>query len=61
MLSDQEIKDTVLHLRANGYNISYIYAVTGIRITQICEVIYEQNQQDIHRDNAIDIGWNGIF
>lgn len=60
-MTDVEIGDTVLFLRHKGYTISGIYAVTGLTITKICEVIYEQNQKDIHRDGASTVGWNGVF
>lgn len=50
MLTDKEAKDTILHLRAKGYTIWSIHAVTGQTITKICEVIYEQNKKDIDAD-----------
>lgn len=59
MLTDVEARDTVLFLRSKGYSIAGIQAVTGLTITNICEVIYEQNQNDI-ADDAID-SYNGVF
>lgn len=56
MLTD---KETILFLRAKGYTISGIYAVTGQSITRICEVIYEQNQNDIAFDRANS--YNGVL
>ena len=50
MLTDKEVKDTILHLRAKGYKIWSIHAVTGLTITEICEVLYEQNKKDVAAD-----------
>lgn len=58
MLTEQEAKDTILHLRANKYTIAGIQAVTGLTITKICEVIYEQNAEDIDNDDG---NYDGIF
>lgn len=60
MLNDKEAKDTILHLRANGHTIGSIHSLTGIQITKICEVIYEQNQNDIHRDGHPNL-YLGVF
>ena len=57
MLTNKEQVDTILYLRNAKYSISSISAITGISITKICEVIYEQNQEDKHVNN----GYNGVF
>lgn len=59
MLTDKEARDTILFLRSKGYTISGIHAVTGQTITKICEVIYEQNQNDIANDTINT--YNGVF
>lgn len=56
-----ETRDAILHLRTHGYTISGIYAITGVSITEICEVIYEQNQKDISNDGTASGNWDGIF
>lgn len=61
-----EAKNTILLLRANGYDISGIQALTGLSLTHICEVIYEQNQEDISHsrenvDNDAINQYDGIF
>lgn len=52
MLTVQQMNEAILKLRAKGYTINGIYEVTGLPITKICEVIYEQNQKDIANDGA---------
>lgn len=54
-------KELILKLRAEGHTIGAIHKITGLSITIICEVIYEQNQADIHRDGAASLSWNGVF
>lgn len=61
MLTNQEAKDTILFLRSKGYSISGIHSVTGRKITEICEVIYEQNQKDIASDSTSSGNWDGVF
>jgi len=58
MLTDQELRQTILRLRVSGHTIGSIQALTGASITTICEVIYEQNQNDIANDNDVH---NGVF
>lgn len=59
-MTDVEAKSTILYLRAKGYSILGIYAVTGLTITRICEVIYEQNQIDKRTSGNSDVG-NGVL
>lgn len=60
MLTEKEIKHTVLKLRETGNSIAAIHSVTGLSITKICEVIYEKNQADIFNDGQ-SVSWDGIF
>jgi hypothetical protein len=58
MLTEQELKDTILFLRSSGHTIGSIHVLTGVNVTAICEVIYEQNQIDIHNDGGTVIHIN---
>lgn len=47
-----EDKKLVQYLRKAGNTIMGIYHLTHFKLSDICEVIYEQNQDDISRDDA---------
>lgn len=53
------MKELILQLRIKGHSISSIHLITGLSITHICEVIYEQNQKDIASDTINT--YDGIF
>lgn len=54
-MTNEEAKYTILFLKEYGYTISGIYAVTGLTITTICEVIYEQNQIDKYNSGVSNV------
>lgn len=45
------MKSEILSLRKLGMSIGEISRRTGYTITQVCEVVYQQNQEDIEKDN----------
>lgn len=45
------MKEEILALRRLGLSISEISHRTGHTITEVCEVLYRQNQEDIENDS----------
>lgn len=45
------MKEEILALRDLGVSISEISHRTGYSLTEICEVLYRQNQEDIENDS----------
>lgn len=50
----------ILKLRAKGLSIGQISIETGLTITEISEVIYDQNNRDKY-DSGNQYGYKGVF